>query len=195
MNPSEIPRLAKSTRLCRRCPIVPIQRIEATGDAHRVKIEYENGNATCYKAVHFVDRREDRVDRRSHRWERGTRVSGKQITIFMAEERVWWKAVHMFASKVRSRVSHDHDGSCRVRCRRRPIAARRGHCLAHTGLVKKFPWAQSRQGRRREVYAGEVVGFSVRMGAGKTTFDMMVVSQPDEGDHLHRRIRDQLAHV
>ncbi|MEK9139596.1 MAG: LptA/OstA family protein [Nitrospirota bacterium] len=64
-----------------------VQRIEATGDAHRVKIEYENGNATCYKAVYFVDGEKIVLTGDPIAWERGTRVSGKQITIFMAEER------------------------------------------------------------------------------------------------------------
>ena len=64
-----------------------VQRIEATGDAHRVKITYENGNATCQKAVYFVDREKIVLTGDPIAWERGTRVSGKQITIFMAEER------------------------------------------------------------------------------------------------------------
>lgn len=64
-----------------------VQRIEATGDAHRVKIKYENGNATCQKAVYFVDREKIVLMGDPIAWERGTRVSGKQITIFMAEER------------------------------------------------------------------------------------------------------------
>jgi len=64
-----------------------IQRIEATGDAHRVKIQYENGNATCQKAVYFVDGEKIVLTGNPIAWEKGTRVSGKQITIFMAEER------------------------------------------------------------------------------------------------------------
>ncbi|MBH0202857.1 MAG: hypothetical protein HP496_11320 [Nitrospira sp.] len=64
-----------------------VQRIEATGDAHRVKIKYENGNATCQKAVYFVDGEKIVLTGDPIAWERGTRVSGKQITIFMAEER------------------------------------------------------------------------------------------------------------
>lgn len=64
-----------------------IQRIEATGDAHRVKIQYENGNATCQKAVYFVDGERIVLTGDPIAWEKGTRVSGKQITIFMAEER------------------------------------------------------------------------------------------------------------
>lgn len=64
-----------------------IQRIEATGDAHRVKIKYENGNATCQKAVYFVEGEKIVLTGDPIAWEKGTRVSGKQITIFMAEER------------------------------------------------------------------------------------------------------------
>lgn len=32
-----------------------VSRIEATADTNHVKIEYENGNATCQKAVYLVD--------------------------------------------------------------------------------------------------------------------------------------------
>jgi lipopolysaccharide export system protein LptA len=64
-----------------------VNRIEATGDAHRVKIKYENGNATCQKAVYFVDGEKIVLTGDPVAWEKGTRVSGKQITIFLAEER------------------------------------------------------------------------------------------------------------
>jgi lipopolysaccharide export system protein LptA len=64
-----------------------VNRIEATGDAHRVTIKYENGNATCQKAVYFVDGEKIVLTGDPVAWERGTRVSGKQITIFLAEER------------------------------------------------------------------------------------------------------------
>ena len=64
-----------------------VSRIEATGDAHRVKIKYENGNATCQKAVYFVDGEKIVLMGDPVAWEKGTRVSGKQITIFLAEER------------------------------------------------------------------------------------------------------------
>lgn len=64
-----------------------VSRIEATADAHPVKIEYENGNATCQKAVYFVDGEKVVLTGEPVAWERGTRVSGKQITIFLAEER------------------------------------------------------------------------------------------------------------
>jgi lipopolysaccharide export system protein LptA len=64
-----------------------VSRIEATADAHPVKLEYENGNATCQKAVYFVDGNKVVLTGEPVAWERGTRVSGKQITIFLAEER------------------------------------------------------------------------------------------------------------
>ena len=64
-----------------------VSRVEATGDAHRVKIKYENGNATCRKAVYFVDGEKIVLTGDPVAWEKGTRVSGKQITIFLAEER------------------------------------------------------------------------------------------------------------
>ncbi|OQW34411.1 MAG: hypothetical protein A4E19_18290 [Nitrospira sp. SG-bin1] len=64
-----------------------VNRIEATGGAHRVTIKYENGNATCQKAVYFVDGERIVLTGDPVAWEKGTRVSGKQITIFLAEER------------------------------------------------------------------------------------------------------------
>lgn len=64
-----------------------VSRVEATGDAHRVRIQYENGNATCQKAVYFVDGEKIVLTGEPVAWEKGTRVSGKQITIFLAEER------------------------------------------------------------------------------------------------------------
>jgi lipopolysaccharide export system protein LptA len=64
-----------------------VSRVEATGDVHRVKIKYENGNAICQKAVYFVDGEKIVLTGDPVAWEKGTRVSGKQITIFLAEER------------------------------------------------------------------------------------------------------------
>lgn len=64
-----------------------VSRIEATAETRHVKIEYENGNATCQKAVYFVDGEKVVLTGDPVAWERGTRVSGKQITIFLAEER------------------------------------------------------------------------------------------------------------
>ena len=58
--------------------------IEATG---RVKIEREAGNATCQKAVYYRD--EDKIVLTGDpvAWDKGTRVSGKRITMFLAEDR------------------------------------------------------------------------------------------------------------
>ncbi|MEK9139595.1 MAG: ATP-binding cassette domain-containing protein, partial [Nitrospirota bacterium] len=54
-----------------------------------------------------------------------------------------------------------------------PIAARQGHCLRTTGLVKSFRGRKVVKGVAVEVYAGEVVGLLGPNGAGKTTiFDM-----------------------
>lgn len=64
-----------------------VSRIEATADAHHVKIKYENGNATCQKAVYFVDGEKIVLTGDPVAWEKGTRVSGKQITIYLTEER------------------------------------------------------------------------------------------------------------
>lgn len=64
-----------------------VSRVEATGGANHVKIEYENGKATCQKAVYFSDEEKIVLTGDPVAWEKGTRVSGKRITIFLAEER------------------------------------------------------------------------------------------------------------
>lgn len=64
-----------------------VSRVEATGDANRVRIQYENGKATCRKAVYFVEGEKIVLTGDPVAWEKGTRVSGKQITIFLTEER------------------------------------------------------------------------------------------------------------
>jgi lipopolysaccharide export system protein LptA len=61
-----------------------VSRIEATG---HVKIEKENGNATCQKAVYFSDDDKIILTGDPVAWEKGTRVSGKQITMYLAEDR------------------------------------------------------------------------------------------------------------
>jgi lipopolysaccharide export system protein LptA len=61
-----------------------INRIEATG---HVKIEKENGNATCEKAVYFNDEEKIVLTGDPVAWEKGTRVSGKQITMYLNEDR------------------------------------------------------------------------------------------------------------
>ena len=64
-----------------------VSRVEATGNLNHVKIEYENGNATCQKAIYFSDEEKIVLTGDPVAWEKGTRVSGKRITIFLAEER------------------------------------------------------------------------------------------------------------
>ena len=64
-----------------------VNRVEAIGEGHPVKIKYENGNATCQKAVYFVDGEKVVLTGDPVAWEKGTRVSGKQITIYLVEER------------------------------------------------------------------------------------------------------------
>jgi len=61
-----------------------VSQIEATG---RVKIERDAGNATCQKAVYY--REEDKIVLTGDpvAWDKGTRVSGKRITLFLAEDR------------------------------------------------------------------------------------------------------------
>lgn len=61
-----------------------VNRIEAMGN---VKIEKENGNATCKKAVYFSDDEKIILTGDPVAWEKGTRVSGKQITMYLAEDR------------------------------------------------------------------------------------------------------------
>ncbi len=64
-----------------------VSRIEATAAASHVTIKYENGNATCQKAVYFVDGERIVLTGDPVVWEKGTRVSGRQITIYLTEER------------------------------------------------------------------------------------------------------------
>ena len=64
-----------------------VNRVEAIGEAHHVKIKYENGSATCQKAVYFSDGERIVLTGDPVAWEKGTRVSGRQITIYLAEER------------------------------------------------------------------------------------------------------------
>jgi lipopolysaccharide export system protein LptA len=61
-----------------------VSQIEATG---RVKIERDAGNATCQKAVYY--REEDKIVLTGDpvAWDKGTRVSGNRITMFLAEDR------------------------------------------------------------------------------------------------------------
>lgn len=61
-----------------------VSRIDAMG---HVKIEKDNGKATCEKAVYFSDDEKIVLTGDPVAWEKGTRVSGKQITMFLAEDR------------------------------------------------------------------------------------------------------------
>jgi lipopolysaccharide export system protein LptA len=61
-----------------------VKMIEATG---RVKIEKDSGSATCEKAIYYHDGDKIILTGNPVAWEKGTRVSGKQITMFLAEDR------------------------------------------------------------------------------------------------------------
>lgn len=61
-----------------------MSQIEATG---RVKIVKENGNATCGKAVYRADEEIITLTENPVAWEKGTRVSGKKITMYLREDR------------------------------------------------------------------------------------------------------------
>ena len=61
-----------------------VNKIEATG---RVKIEKDTGSATCEKAVYYHDGDKLVLTGDPVAWDKGTRVSGKQITMYLAEDR------------------------------------------------------------------------------------------------------------
>ena len=61
-----------------------VNKIEATG---RVKIEKDSGSATCEKAIYYHDGDKIVLTGNPVAWDKGTRVSGKQITMFLAEDR------------------------------------------------------------------------------------------------------------
>ena len=61
-----------------------VNRIEATG---RVKIEKDSGSATCEKAIYYHEGDKIVLTGDPVAWDKGTRVSGKQITMFLAEDR------------------------------------------------------------------------------------------------------------
>ncbi len=61
-----------------------VSTIEATG---RVRIEKANGRATCRKAVYYQDQDKIVLTGDPVAWQRGTRVAGQKITIFLAEDR------------------------------------------------------------------------------------------------------------
>ncbi|MGQ0812832.1 MAG: LptA/OstA family protein [Nitrospiraceae bacterium] len=61
-----------------------VSMIEATG---RVKIEKEGGQATCQKAIYYQNEEKIILFGDPVAWQKGTRVSGKRITMFLAEDR------------------------------------------------------------------------------------------------------------
>jgi lipopolysaccharide export system protein LptA len=61
-----------------------VNQIEATG---RVKIEKDSGSATCDKAIYYHDGDKIVLTGNPVAWDKGTRVSGKQITMFLADDR------------------------------------------------------------------------------------------------------------
>lgn len=61
-----------------------LERVEAIG---HVTIKQENGHATCQKAVYFSNEEKIVLTGDPVAWEKGTRVSGRQITIYLSEER------------------------------------------------------------------------------------------------------------
>lgn len=61
-----------------------IRMLEATG---RVRIEKEDGRATCRKAVYFEAEKKIILTGDPVAWQKGTRVSGKRIIMFVEEDR------------------------------------------------------------------------------------------------------------
>lgn len=61
-----------------------IRMVEATG---RVRIEKADGRATCQKAVYYEEEKKIILIGDPVAWQKGTRVSGKQITMFLEEDR------------------------------------------------------------------------------------------------------------
>jgi lipopolysaccharide export system protein LptA len=58
--------------------------VEATG---HVNIEKEDGRATCQKAVYYEDQKKIVLTGDPVAWQKGTRVSGKRIIMFLDEDR------------------------------------------------------------------------------------------------------------
>ncbi len=61
-----------------------IRMVEATG---RVNIEKADGHATCEKAVYYEDQKKIVLTGDPVAWQKGTRVSGKRIIMFLDEDR------------------------------------------------------------------------------------------------------------
>lgn len=80
-------KLEKSGRARDELPIMSnrsVNMIEATG---RVLIEKEDGRATCRKAVYHGDEEKIVLTGEPVAWQKGTRVTGKKITMYLAEDR------------------------------------------------------------------------------------------------------------
>ncbi len=61
-----------------------VSLIEATG---RVMIEKDEGRATSQKAVYFADEEKIVLTGEPVAWQKGTRVTGQKITMYLAEDR------------------------------------------------------------------------------------------------------------
>ncbi|MFQ5992509.1 MAG: LptA/OstA family protein [Nitrospiraceae bacterium] len=61
-----------------------LSKIEATG---RVRIQKANGRATCGRAVYYQDEDKIVLTEKPVAWQRGTRVTGQKITMFLADDR------------------------------------------------------------------------------------------------------------
>ncbi|MDE3017519.1 MAG: hypothetical protein KGL03_02705 [Nitrospirota bacterium] len=61
-----------------------VSMVEATG---RVRIEKEGGTATCQKAVYYEEEEKIVLTGEPVAWQKGTKVTGKVITMYLAEDR------------------------------------------------------------------------------------------------------------
>jgi len=61
-----------------------VSMIEATG---RVRIQKADGRATCRKAIYYEDEEKIELTGDPIAWQQGTRVTGKKITMYLAEDR------------------------------------------------------------------------------------------------------------
>ena len=79
-----------------------VSLVEATG---RVRIVKDDGQATCGKAVYHGDEEKIVLTESPVAWQKGTRVTGKKITMYLAEDRS--------VVEGGSRVSIEQDGAGR----------------------------------------------------------------------------------
>lgn len=61
-----------------------VSMIEATG---RVRIEKDDGTATCQRAVYYGEDERIVLTGEPVAWQKGTRVTGQKITLYLAEDR------------------------------------------------------------------------------------------------------------